>query len=87
MRSGILFRTNRRGRLDRIQGINIVRPFLARLVGAARLEISVAGQDANVQLAYLGSSAAERNLNRITFVFALVWIVTVIALGFLLVRN
>jgi preprotein translocase subunit SecG len=35
----------------------------------------------------LGSSAAERNLNRITTVFALVWILTVIALGFLLVRN
>ncbi|CAN5248274.1 PH domain-containing protein [soil metagenome] len=59
VRSGILFRTNRRGRLDRIQGINIVRPFLARLVGASRLEISVAGQDANVQLAYLGSAAAD----------------------------
>jgi len=59
VRSGILFRTNRRGRLDRIQGINIVRPFLARLVGAAKLEISVAGQNANVQLAYLGSSAAD----------------------------
>ena len=37
--------------------------------------------------AALGSSAAERNLNRITFVFALVWILTVVALGFLLVRN
>jgi preprotein translocase subunit SecG len=36
--------------------------------------------------AALGSSAAERNLNRITFVFALIWIITVIALGFLLVR-
>lgn len=59
VRSGILFRTNRRGRLDRIQGINIVRPFLARLVGAAKLEVNVAGQDANVQLAYLGSAAAD----------------------------
>ena len=37
--------------------------------------------------AALGSSAAERNLNRITFVFALVWITTVISLSFLLVRN
>jgi preprotein translocase subunit SecG len=37
--------------------------------------------------AALGSSAAERNLNRITFVFALVWIATVISLSFLLVRN
>ena len=59
VRSGILFRTNRRGRLDRIQGINIVRPFLARLFGAAKLEINVAGQDANVQLAYLGSGDAD----------------------------
>ena len=37
--------------------------------------------------AALGSSAAERNLNRITFVFALVWIMTVVALSFLLVRQ
>lgn len=59
VRSGILFRTNRRGRLDRIQAINIARPFLARLFGAAKLEINVAGQDANVQLAYLGSAAAD----------------------------
>ena len=37
--------------------------------------------------AALGSSAAERNLNRITFVFALVWIMSVVALSFLLVRQ
>ena len=59
VRSGILFRTHRKGRLDRIQGINIVRPFLARLVGTAKLEVNVAGQDANVQLEYLGSTAAD----------------------------
>ena len=34
--------------------------------------------------AALGSSAAERNLNRITFVFALIWIFTLVALDFLL---
>ena len=34
--------------------------------------------------AALGSAAAERNLNRITTVLALVWILTVIALGMLL---
>lgn len=34
--------------------------------------------------AALGSTAAERNLNRITFVFALIWIFTVLALSFLL---
>lgn len=36
--------------------------------------------------AALGSSAAERNLNRITTVFALVWILTLVALSFLMVR-
>jgi putative membrane protein len=59
VRSGILFRTNRKARLDRIQGINIVRPFFARLFGAAKMEISQAGHDANVHLAYLGSAAAD----------------------------
>ncbi|QHO70956.1 hypothetical protein BHD05_03815 [Marisediminicola antarctica] len=59
VRSGVLFRTNRKARLDRIQGINIVRPFFARLFGAARLEVNQAGQDANVRLDYLGSAAAD----------------------------
>ena len=34
----------------------------------------------------LGSTAAERNLTRITTVFGIVWIGTVVALSFLLVR-
>ena len=34
--------------------------------------------------ASLGSTAAERNLNRITFVVALIWVFTTIALGLLL---
>jgi preprotein translocase subunit SecG len=34
----------------------------------------------------IGSAAAERNLNRITFVIALVWVVSILSLGFLLVR-
>lgn len=59
VRSGILFRVNRKARLDRIQGINIVRPFVARLFGAAKLEISQAGHDANVHLSYLASAAAD----------------------------
>jgi putative membrane protein len=59
VRSGIFFRTNRRARLDRIQGINIIRPFFARLFGAAKLEISQAGHDATVHLSYLRSGAAD----------------------------
>ena len=34
--------------------------------------------------AALGSTTAERNLTRITFVFALVWTITVVTLGLLL---
>jgi preprotein translocase subunit SecG len=36
--------------------------------------------------AALGSTAAERNLNRITFVLALIWIFTLVAVSFLLER-
>ena len=59
VRSGLLFRSHRKARLDRIQGVNIVRPLIPRMVGAARLEVSVAGQDANVSLAYLRSALAD----------------------------
>jgi putative membrane protein len=59
VKSGLLRRSQRKGRLDRIQGVNIVRPFFARLVGAARLEIDVAGHDANVRLDYLSSANAD----------------------------
>lgn len=59
VRSGILFRTNRKARLDRIQGINISRPIVPRLFGAAKLEISVAGNDASVPLAYLRGRDAD----------------------------
>ncbi|MGN6324592.1 PH domain-containing protein [Pseudolysinimonas sp.] len=59
VRSGILFRTNRKGRLDRVQGVDVTRQLLPRVFGAARLEIKVAGQDANVNLAYLSSRNAD----------------------------
>ncbi|QEO15078.1 PH domain-containing protein [Agromyces intestinalis] len=59
VRSGILFRSHRSARLDRIQGINVTRPLFARLFGAAKLDVSVAGQSGNVQLAYLGSALAD----------------------------
>ncbi|TFB64560.1 PH domain-containing protein [Cryobacterium sp. Hz9] len=59
VRSGLIFRSNRKARLDRVQGVNLARPLFPRLFGAARLEITVAGQDGNVQLAYLGSKLAD----------------------------
>lgn len=59
LKSGILRRQERKARLDRIQGINVQRPVFARLFGAAKLEIVVAGNDANLHLAYLPSNVTE----------------------------
>jgi putative membrane protein len=59
LRSGILRRQERKARLDRIQGINVQRPVFARIFGAAKLEIVVAGNDANLNLAYLPSKVTE----------------------------
>lgn len=59
VRSGILFRRHRRAALDRIQGINVNRPLVPRMFGAAKLQVSVAGQGASVELAYLGSARTD----------------------------
>lgn len=59
VRSGILFRTQRQAPLDRVQGVNLTRPMVARLLGMAKLEVVGAGTDANVKLEYLSTSNAE----------------------------
>lgn len=59
VRSGVLFRTHRRAPLDRVQGVNLTRPMIARLLGAAKLEVVGAGLDANVKLEYLSTANAE----------------------------
>lgn len=59
VRSGILFRTHRRAPLDRVQGVNLTRPLIARLLGAAKLEVVGAGMDSNVKLEYLSTGNAE----------------------------
>src|SRR5690606_20031797 len=59
VRSGVLFRSHRKARLDRIQGVSISRSLFARIFGAAKLEISAAGAEANVVLAYLSGANAD----------------------------
>ncbi|WP_127473844.1 PH domain-containing protein [Microbacterium sulfonylureivorans] len=59
VRSGILFRTQRRAPLDRVQGVNLTRPMIARLLGTAKLEVVGAGTDSNVKLEYLSTPNAE----------------------------
>ena len=59
VRSGVLFRTHRRAPLDRVQGVNLTRPLVARILGLAKLEVVGAGLDSNVKLEYLSAPAAE----------------------------
>jgi putative membrane protein len=59
VRSGVLFRSHRRAPLDRVQGVNLTRPMIARLFGMAKLEVVGAGLDANVKLEYLRTPSAE----------------------------
>ncbi|MFD5224431.1 PH domain-containing protein [Microbacterium sp. NPDC058342] len=59
VRKGLIFRSHRRAPLDRVQGVNLTRPFPARLIGLAKLEVVGAGTDANVPLEYLATVRAE----------------------------
>ena len=58
LREGILSRRHRRAPLQRIQGIEVQKPWLARILGCAKLEIEQAGSDSKVELAYIGISVA-----------------------------
>lgn len=59
VRQGLLFRTHRRAPLARIQGVNLEKPWFARIFGACKLEVQSAGADANVELAYLSNGLAD----------------------------
>lgn len=58
--SGVLTRRSRRVRLDRLQSVDVVQPFLARVLGLAELRLEVAGgTKAEAPLAYLGLEEAR----------------------------
>nr|WP_241249700.1 PH domain-containing protein [Agrococcus sp. KRD186] len=59
VQQGIFVKKHRRAPLARIQGINIQKPWFARLLGACKFEIQQAGNDSNVDLNYLSSSVAD----------------------------
>lgn len=57
---GVLFRQQRRARLDRLQAVDVVQPFVARMAGLARLTLEVAGSgDSKISLSYLTESQAR----------------------------
>lgn len=59
VQQGIFVKKHRRAPLARIQGINIQKPWFARLFGACKFEIQQAGNDSNVDLNYLSSAVAD----------------------------
>ncbi|RKR19949.1 PH domain-containing protein [Arthrobacter oryzae] len=64
--TGFLFKQQRQARLDRVQAIDVVQPFLARIFGLAelRFEVADAGESA-VHLAYLRADEARQLRARI----------------------
>ena len=51
--SGVVVRRSRRIRIDRLQGVDIVQPLVARLFGLAELRFDVAGGEREGELAFL----------------------------------
>jgi putative membrane protein len=58
--TGVVYHQSRRIRIDRLQGIDIVQPFVARLFGLAELKMDVAGGDREGALAFLPLAEAHR---------------------------
>lgn len=59
--TGVISRQSRRIRIDRLQGVDIVQPFVARLLGLAELRMDVAGGSSREgSLAYLSLAEAHR---------------------------
>jgi putative membrane protein len=57
--TGVVARQSRRIRIDRLQGVDILQPLVARLFGLAELRLDVAGGDREGRLAYLPRREAE----------------------------
>ena len=65
-RRGLLFKQQRQARLDRLQAVDVVQPFLARIFGFAELSVEVAGgEKSGVQLKFLRLAHAEQLRNHI----------------------
>ncbi|WP_043109750.1 PH domain-containing protein [Paraoerskovia marina] len=64
--SGILFRQQRRARLDRLQAVDVVQPLLGRIFGLAELKLEVAGgADSGIKLGMLSLSETEALRNEL----------------------
>jgi len=59
VKKGLIFRTSRLARRDRVNTVGVRRPLIPRLLGLAKLDIQAAGSDASVVLAYLPHATAQ----------------------------
>lgn len=60
LKKGIVARSNRRIRLDRLQSVNINRPLGVRLLGLASFVIAGGGAEGTIKLSYIGRDEAEQ---------------------------
>lgn len=61
LRSGVIFRQNRRVPLNRVQSVDINQPLLARIFGLAVVRIeSAGGADSNVELSFVPNRVAKQ---------------------------
>ncbi|WP_265522493.1 PH domain-containing protein [Oerskovia flava] len=66
LHQGVLFRQQRKARLDRLQAVDIVQPLVARLFGLAELKLEVAGgADSGIKLGFLKEAQAQRLRNEL----------------------
>lgn len=66
LQHGVLFRSQRRARLDRLQAVDVVQPLVARIVGLARLTVEVAGgPNSKIALSYLTDHQAQQLRNHL----------------------
>ncbi len=63
---GIVFHQHRQARLDRLQAVDIIQPFIARVFGFADVKIDVAGgRESNVSIKYLKLEDADALRNEV----------------------
>ncbi len=61
LHQGILFKSQRNARLDRLQAVDVVQPLLARFFGLAELKLEVAGGSGSaIKLGFLKEDEANR---------------------------
>lgn len=65
VRTGLVLRQHRQVRYDRIQAVDLRRPFLARLAGLSEVHVQSAGSGANARLAYLPQGEAHEVRRRL----------------------